>query len=169
MKLIKTRRGVFTAALLVSVTTVYASSMFIDPTGFVGVGTETPSARLHLIADSPNDEDAQILVENINTDEAGTNQAAKKLARHFNRVAWPAFALAVATGIWNLFEVDLGNRSTDYQVLLMFKLLVVALSGVSAFVHTQATSRALLAIFGALTGITAIVAVGLGVLLLSST
>lgn len=95
--------------------------------------------------------------------------APKKLARQFNRVAWPAFAVAVITGIWNLFEIDLGNRSTDYQVLLMFKLLVVALSGVSAFVHTQASSRALLAIFGALTGVTAIVAVGLGVLLLAST
>jgi len=95
--------------------------------------------------------------------------APKKLARQFNRVAWPAFALAVITGIWNLFEVDLGNRSTSYQVLLMFKLLVVAASGVTAFVHTQTANRVLLAIFGALTGITAIAAVFLGVLLLAST
>lgn len=94
--------------------------------------------------------------------------AAKKLARQFNRVAWPAFALAVLTGIWNVAEIDLADRSTSYQVLLMFKLLVVALSGVSAFVHTQTTNRALLAVFGALTGVTAIVAVGLGVLLLAS-
>jgi putative copper export protein len=96
-------------------------------------------------------------------------QAAKKLARQFNRVAWPAFALAVITGIWNVAEVDLGSRSTSYQVLLMFKLLIVALSGVSAFAHTQTANRALLAIFGALTGLTAILAVGVGVLLLTST
>ena len=96
------------------------------------------------------------------------DMAAKKLARQFNLVAWPAFALAVITGIWNLFEIDLGNRSTDYQILLMVKLLVVALSGVSAFVHTQTSNRAMLAVFGALTGVTAIVAVFLGALLLTS-
>ena len=97
------------------------------------------------------------------------DQAGKKLARQFNRIAWPAFALAVVTGIWNIAEVDIVDRSTAYQVLLLFKLLVVALSGVAAFVHTQTSNRALLAIFGALTGITAIVAVFLGVLLLAST
>jgi putative copper export protein len=94
--------------------------------------------------------------------------APKKLARQFNRVAWPAFALAVITGIWNVAEIDLADRSTDYQILLMFKLLIVAASGVTAFVHTQTTNRTMLAVFGALTGITAIAAVVLGVMLLTS-
>ena len=47
------------------------------------------------------------------------DQAGKKLARQFNRIAWPAFALAVVTGIWNIAEVDIVDRSTAYQVLLL--------------------------------------------------
>ena len=91
--------------------------------------------------------------------------APRTVARRFNRLAWPAFGVLVLTGIWNIAEVDVGDTSTEYQVTLFVKLAVVAVSGVSAFLHTTARSRAMLAAMGALTGLSALVALFLGVLL----
>jgi putative copper export protein len=87
------------------------------------------------------------------------------VARQFNRIAWPAFAVLVATGVWNLFEVALGDRSTEYQVTVFVKLLVVAVSGGSAAVHAVATSRRTLAVGGALAGLSSLAALFLGVML----
>ena len=91
--------------------------------------------------------------------------APRTVARRFNRLAWPAFGVLVLTGIWNIAEVDVGDTSTEYQVTLFVKLAVVAVSGVSAFLHTTARSRAMLAAMGALTGVSALAALFLGVLL----
>ena len=55
--------------------------------------------------------------------------------------------------------------SSEYGVTLFVKILVVALSGVAAFLHARATSRTALAVFGALSGIAAIAALFLGILL----
>ena len=66
------------------------------------------------------------------------DDAPAKVARAFNRVAWPFFGLAVVTGVWNLLEIDVADRSNSYQVGLLLKLLVVAVTGVSAYIHTTA-------------------------------
>ena len=84
-------------------------------------------------------------------------------ARAFNRVAWPAFGVLILTGIWNI--VAEGDRGDAYRTTLMIKLTVVAASGVTAFLHARATSRRGMAIFGALTGLTALAALLLGVVL----
>jgi len=89
--------------------------------------------------------------------------APRAAARRFNRIAWPAYGVLVATGIWNLFERDLGDRSTDWQVTLFAKLVVVALSGIAALVHSTTSSRAVLAVGGALAGLTSLAALFLGV------
>jgi putative copper export protein len=90
-------------------------------------------------------------------------EAPRAVARRFNRIAWPAFAALVVTGIWNVAEIDVGDRSTDYQVTLFVKLMVVALSGVAAFAHGVARDRAQLAVWGAVAGLSALVALFLGV------
>ncbi|MGZ4657459.1 MAG: hypothetical protein ACXVGE_10870 [Blastococcus sp.] len=84
-------------------------------------------------------------------------------AHAFNRVAWPAFGVLIATGIWNI--AALGDRGGAYRTTLTVKLVVVAASGVTAFLHARATSRRGLAVFGALTGLTALAALLLGVIL----
>jgi putative copper export protein len=89
--------------------------------------------------------------------------APKVVARRFNRIAWPAFAVLVATGLWNLVEADVGDRSTEYQVTLFVKLVVVAVSGVSAALHIRATSKVGLAVGGALSALSALGAVLLGI------
>lgn len=87
----------------------------------------------------------------------------RTMARRFNRIAWPAYGVLVVTGTWNLFEVDITDQDTDYQVTLMLKLVVVAVSGVAAFVHSATANRAALAVFGALTAVAALGALFLGV------
>jgi putative copper export protein len=91
--------------------------------------------------------------------------APKAVARRFNLVAWPAFALLVVTGVWNLLEVDLGDTTTAYQVTLAVKLVAVAASGIGAAVHVFAKDRLGLAIGGAVGFLGALVATFLGVLL----
>lgn len=87
----------------------------------------------------------------------------KQIGRQFNRVAWPAFGLAVATGLWNIGAIDMANTPTDYQVTLFVKLFLVAASGVGAFLHGQAKTKAGLAIWGAVGLLSALLAVLLGV------
>lgn len=89
------------------------------------------------------------------------------VARAFARIAWPAFAVLVLTGIWNLTEVAFSSRSTAYQVTLLVKLVLAAISGVAATVHQIGRSRLALALGGALAGVGAIGALFLGVLLLT--
>jgi putative copper export protein len=60
-------------------------------------------------------------------------------ARRFQQVAWPAFALLLVTGIWNLVEVHVGDTSTKYQVTLFVKLFLVAISGLCAAGHALLT------------------------------
>jgi putative copper export protein len=93
--------------------------------------------------------------------------APKVVARRFSRVAWPAFAVLVATGIWNLVAVEIGDASSRYQTTVVVKLVVVAISGLAAAHHQAARSRAALAVGGAVSGVSALVALGLGVLLRS--
>jgi putative copper export protein len=90
-------------------------------------------------------------------------QAPREVARRFNRIAWPAFAVLVASGVWNLTQVDLGDRTTEYQVTLLVKLVVVAVSGISAALHIRASSKAGLAVGGALSAVSALGAVFLGI------
>jgi putative copper export protein len=88
-------------------------------------------------------------------------------ARAFNLVAWPAFAVLLLTGVWNVIAVR-GQVTGSYQVTLIVKLIVVAVSGVTAALHARAGrtgSRRGLAVYGALTGISALAALFLGVLL----
>lgn len=89
--------------------------------------------------------------------------APRAAARAFNRLAWPAFGVLVLTGVWNLLEVHVGDRDTAYHATLGVKLLVVALSGSAAAVHATTRTRALLAATGAVSGLTALFAVLLGV------
>lgn len=85
-------------------------------------------------------------------------------ARRFNQVAWPAFAVLVITGVWNIVAVR-SQIHGSYQATLVFKLVAVTVSGVSAALHARAKSKAGLAVFGALAGLSALAASFLGVVL----
>ena len=90
----------------------------------------------------------------------------RRAARAFNRVAWPAFGLLVVTGIWNVAAVNSADHpDSTYQAVLAAKVAVVAASGITAWLHTRASTPRGLAVWGALTGLTALSALYLGVLL----
>jgi putative copper export protein len=90
-------------------------------------------------------------------------EAPRAVARQFNRIAWPAFAVLVLTGIWNIAaEGDVGGR---YRTTLIVKVAVVALSGAAAYAHSRSRSRRGLAVWGAATGLSALLALLLGVML----
>ena len=85
-------------------------------------------------------------------------------ARRFNQVAWPAFAALIVTGIWNVIAVR-SQVTGSYETTLIVKVVVVAVSGITAALHARARTATGLAVFGALTGISALAALFVGILL----
>ncbi|HLM89872.1 MAG TPA: CopD family protein [Streptosporangiaceae bacterium] len=91
-------------------------------------------------------------------------QVTRAAARRFNQIAWPAFAVLVATGIWNTAaEQDKITRS--YRTTLIAKLAAALVPGVTAFSHARSRSTAGLAVVGAVTRASALAALFPGILL----
>jgi len=59
----------------------------------------------------------------------------RAVAQAFQRIAWPAFAVVVATGVWNLTAIDAANRSREWWTTMLVKLALVAASGTAAAIH----------------------------------
>jgi putative copper export protein len=93
------------------------------------------------------------------------NETLKPVARQLTRILWAGFALLIVTGIWNLFSVDLDAQSQAYHTTLAVKLVAVGLSGIAAWLHMIAAGPRARAVWGATTGITALLALFLGVVL----
>jgi len=91
----------------------------------------------------------------------------KVAARAFNRIAWPAFAVLILTGFWNIASVDRPFKGA-YGVTLGVKMLVVAISGMSAYLHTRSKRPIELALWGSVAGTAALIALFLGILLVTS-
>lgn len=90
------------------------------------------------------------------------NDAGAKVGRAYNRLAWPAFTVAVLTGLWNIFALPLDDLRHPWIEL---KVLAVLLSGVGAAMHQFASgNKALLAAGGAMSSIFAVAAMYLGFL-----
>ena len=107
----------------------------------------------------------QILVAAlVPTLRAISDDAPKQVAQRFGQVAWPAFAVAVLTGIWNLLEVPSG-QSSEYQITLGVKLVLVTASGVAAFVHTRTPSPAVRGATGGVGLLASLGALVMGVML----
>jgi len=90
--------------------------------------------------------------------------AAKTLARAFGRIQWPAYAVLVVTGVWNVSAVHAG-KAHAWQAVLGVKIVVVALAGLSAYLHTRSTTKRGLAVWGAISGLSSIAALVMGVFL----
>lgn len=95
--------------------------------------------------------------------------ATKVIAKAYGRVAWPAFAVVVVTGLWNLSEVQVADSGTDYQITLFVKITLAIVSGAAAAVHQVGRSKVALAVGGAVGFLTALGAMYLGYLLTTGT
>lgn len=86
------------------------------------------------------------------------------LARAFARIQWPAYALLLATGIWNV-AADGTSATTSWKVVLGVKVGVVLLAGLGAWLHGRARSKGGLATWGAVTSLASVAALVLGIFL----
>lgn len=89
--------------------------------------------------------------------------APRTVARSFARLQWPAFVVLILTGIWSVSAAH--HQPSIWSAVLGAKIAVVALAGVSAIAHSHAKNKASVALYGALAGVSSILAVVLGVLL----
>lgn len=86
------------------------------------------------------------------------------LAQAFARLSWPAYAVLVATGIWNVEAVSKGQPDA-WNAALAAKVALVVLAGLAAWLHGRARDRRSLAAWGAITASASIAALVLGVFL----
>jgi len=90
--------------------------------------------------------------------------ASKRIAQAFGRIQWPAYALLLVTGVWNVVAASSG-QPRSWNVVLGVKVGVVVLAGLGAFLHQRATSKLGLALFGAISAFASVGALALGVFL----
>jgi putative copper export protein len=91
--------------------------------------------------------------------------APKKVARAFGRLLWPAYAVLIITGFWNISAVDAKHASSTWNVVLGIKIGVVVLAGLAVFLHQRSTSKVALAVWGTIGALASVVALCLGVFL----
>ena len=86
----------------------------------------------------------------------------KKVARALARLLWPAYALVVVTGFWNIAAFKLAGAPTAWTAVLVVKIAVVAVAGVAVFLHQRATTKRGLAVWGSIGGTASVAALVLG-------
>jgi putative copper export protein len=129
----------------------------------LGVGWDTIRLFLHVLAATVWVGGQLTLAALVPVLRMQGPEAPKAAARRFNLVAWPAYGVLVITGVWNIAAVS--PMTAAYRNTLILKVAVVAASGITAVLHTRSKSTVGLAVWGALTGLTALAALFLGVVL----
>ncbi len=92
------------------------------------------------------------------------SEGTKSLANGFARVAWPAFGIALVTGIWSILASD-GQASTAYNLTFGIKFLLYIAAGASAVAHAKSSKRPVVAVTGALGLIFSLIVMFLGTML----
>jgi putative copper export protein len=90
--------------------------------------------------------------------------ASRRVASAFSKLSWPAYAVLLATGVWNVAAVHAGQPQA-WRVLLVVKIVVALLAGLAAWLHSRAGSRTTLAVWGAVAGLCSVAALVMGVFL----
>lgn len=92
-------------------------------------------------------------------------ESLKVAANAFARVAWPAFAVVVVTGMWSILDIKVGDMSTDYQVTMFVHVLLAMAAAMFVVIHSIGQTKLLLALGGALGLLTSLGAMFVGILL----
>jgi putative copper export protein len=128
-------------------------------------GLDTLRLTLHVLAASVWVGGQIVLMGLVGPSRALGPEAPRALARAFARLAWPAYAVLVVTGFWNVSTFHWAAQSGAWKAVLIVKIVVVAAAGVGALLHGRATSRAAIAAWGSVAGLASVAALILGVLL----
>ncbi len=91
--------------------------------------------------------------------------APKKVAQAFGRLLWPAYAVLVVTGFWNISALTVKDASTAWKIVLIVKIVVVVIAGLAVFLHQRARTKQATAIWGAIGALASVAALCLGVFL----
>jgi putative copper export protein len=101
----------------------------------------------------------------VGTVRRAAPDATAAVARQFARLAWPAYVVLLGTGIWNVSATHPARQTGAWKAVLSAKIAVVVLAGVAAFAHQRARRRTAIAVWGALTGLSSLSALVMGVAL----
>ena len=91
--------------------------------------------------------------------------APKTVAGALARLLWPAYAVLVVTGLWNIGALAVGQASSAWKAVLMVKIAVVVVAGVAVFLHQRSPTRRGTAVWGAIGAVASVAALCLGVFL----
>jgi putative copper export protein len=91
--------------------------------------------------------------------------APRTLARAFARLAWPAYALLLLTGVWNVAAVHYADQDPAWKAVLVAKIAVVIVAGVAVGLHQRATTKGQMALWGSIGGTASVAALAMGILL----
>ena len=128
-------------------------------------GVDTVRLTLHVLAASVWVGGQLVMMGLVGPARGLGGDAPRLLARAFARLAWPAYAVLVVTGFWNISTFTWSQQSTAWKTVLIAKIVVVALAGLGAFLHQRATSKAQLALWGSVGGTASVAALVMGILL----
>ena len=128
-------------------------------------GVDTLRLTLHVLAASVWVGGQIVMLGLLGPARAFGPDAPKALARAFARLAWPAYGVLVITGFWNISTFHWATQSGAWKAVLVGKIVVVALAGLATLLHSHASSRTALALWGSLAGLASVAALTMGVLL----
>ena len=126
---------------------------------------ETVRLTLHVLAATVWVGGQIVMTGLVGPSRAIGGDAPKTLARAFARMAWPAFVVLVATGIWNVTAVHYSSQDSAWKAVLMAKVAVVIVAGVAVALHQRARTKAQLALWGSVGGVASVAALVMGILL----
>lgn len=92
-------------------------------------------------------------------------ESLKVAANAFARIAWPAFAVVVVTGMWNILDITVGDMTTEYQVSMFVHVLLAMAAAMFVVIHSVGQTKLALALGGALGLLTSLGAMFVGILL----
>ena len=90
--------------------------------------------------------------------------ATLKVAKVFGRLAWPAFAVLLATGVWNVAAVA-SHTTSSWNVVFGVKMGTVVVAGVATALHNRATTARSRGAYAGVAAIASTAALVLGVAL----
>ena len=128
-------------------------------------GLDTVRLTLHVLAATVWVGGQIVMVGLVGPARSVGGDAPRTLARAFARMAWPAYALLVVTGIWNVAAVHYADQDSAWQAVLMAKIAVVVVAGVGVGLHQRATTKGQLALWGSVGGVASVAALVMGILL----
>jgi putative copper export protein len=128
-------------------------------------GLDTLRLTLHVLAASIWVGGQIVMVGQVGPARRAGADVPAVLARAFARLAWPAYAVLVVTGFWNLSSYLWSGQTAAWKAVLIAKIVVVAVAGVGFLLHSRATSQSAQALWGSVAGLASVGALVMGVLL----